>query len=260
MVIIKRKGFIISLISIGLITAIVYRNQDSDAIDVIESDEREQLSIGIETIKNLEEKDVLEVEKEIDSVQSSLANNSVNSNNTSISIDYINKFSSSVIMGDSRAESISAYGILNNSSVIAKKGRNLIKATKEGDINTVANLSPQNIFLSYGMNDIGIYASGEDFVKQYEKFIKEIQSKLPNSKIYVNSIFRVSNAAQQKNSIYKKISSFNASLEKMCDKLGVTFIDGSSCVQDDLFDSDGVHFKPQFNKNWLNLLIEKANL
>lgn len=260
MVVIKKRAFIISLVSIGLITAAVYVNKNSDSINAIESSEKEELSRGIETIKNLEAKDVLEVEKEIDLVQSSLANNNADSNNTTASVDYINKFSSSVIMGDSRAESISAYGILNNSSVIAKKGRNLKKATKEGDINKVANLSPQNIFLCYGMNDIGMHASAEDFSKEYEKFIKEVQSRLPNSKIYVNSIFRVSNAAQQKNSIYKNVSSYNEALEKMCDKLGVTFIDASSCVQDDLFDSDGVHFKPQFNKNWLNLLIEKANL
>ena len=260
MSIIKRKAWIISLVSIGAITAVVRINKNIDAINTVESIEEDQISRGIEIIKNLEEKDVLEAEKEIEAVQSSLASNNTDMNNTSGDIDYINKFSNSVIMGDSRAESISAYGILDQSSVIAYKGRNLTKAIQEGDINKVANLSPQNIFLTYGINDMGIYANSGDFIKQYEKLIKEVQSKLPNSKIYVNSIFRVTNSAQQKNSIYKDIPSYNEALAEMCNRLGITFIDASSCAQDNLFEKDGIHFKPQFNKDWLNLLIERANL
>lgn len=163
-------------------------------------------------------------------------------------------------MGDSRAESISAYGILNNSSVIAHKGRNLASAIKDGDIDKAANLSPKNIFLTYGMNDVTIYKNSDDFIKEYEIFIKKLQDKLPNSKIYVNSIFRVSNKTSQKSKSYSNISKFNASLLKMCNRLGITYIDASLCVKENLFEQDGIHFKPQFSKDWLNLLIQKANL
>ncbi|WP_297131163.1 hypothetical protein, partial [Terrisporobacter sp.] len=100
---------------------------------------------GIETIKNLEKKDVLESEEQIKLVQSSLQNNNSGVNSATQKVNYIDKFSNSLIMGDSRAESISVYGILNNSSVIAYKGRNLVTAIKNGDINKAANLSPKNI-------------------------------------------------------------------------------------------------------------------
>ncbi|MBC6696458.1 hypothetical protein H9L25_06730 [Terrisporobacter mayombei] len=215
---------------------------------------------GIETIKNLEKKDVLESEEQIKLVQSSLQNNKPDINSTNQKVDYIDKFSNSLIMGDSRAESISVYGILNNSSVIAYKGRNLATAIKNGDINKAVNLSPKNIFLTYGMNDITVYGNSDDFIKEYEIFINKLQDKLPNSKIYVNSIFRVSNKALPKSKSYSNISKFNIALEDMCNRLGITYIDASSCVKENLFEKDGIHFKPQFSKDWLNLLIQKANL
>ncbi|HBI93819.1 MAG TPA: hypothetical protein DDY58_16125, partial [Terrisporobacter glycolicus] len=65
----------------------------------------------------------------------------------------MDKFSSSVILGDSRAESIVSYEILDSSPVVAYKGRNLISAQKEGDINKAISLAPANLFLTYGLND-----------------------------------------------------------------------------------------------------------
>ena len=153
-----------------------------------------------------------------------------------------------------------AYEILNNSSVVAYKGRNLISAQKEGDINKAINLAPKNIFLTYGLNDIQIYGNPSGFIKEYEKIIKDIQNKLPNTKIYVNSIFRVNSKAISKSPALKNVPQFNTAILNMCNKLGVTYIDGSSIVDESLYEADGIHFKPEANKRWVNLLIQKANL
>ena len=110
------------------------------------------------------------------------------------------------------------------------------------------------------MNDVIVYRNSDDFIKEYEIFIKKLQDKLPNSKIYVNSIFRVSNKVLQKSKSYSNISKFNIALADMCNRLGITYIDASSCVKENLFEKDGIHFKPQFSKDWLNLLIQKVNL
>ena len=83
----------------------------------------------------MEKKDVLEAEEKINFVQSSLQGIDINKENNSEKVSLIDKFSNSVILGDSRAESIVSYDILNNSSVVSYKGRNLISAQKEGDIN-----------------------------------------------------------------------------------------------------------------------------
>ena len=210
---------------------------------------------GIKIIKELEAKEISEAEEIIANVQKSLQPVSSNSK-----IDYISKFSSSVILGDSRAESIVGYEILDNSSVVAYKGRNLLTAQKQGDIDKAINLYPKNVFLTYGLNDTGIYENSENFITEYKKVIKNIQEKLPNTTIYVNSIFDITQKGLIDNPYMSKIQEFNQALIKMCEELNIPYIDGSSIVTDESFEPDGVHFKPQFNKRWLELLINKANL
>ncbi len=131
--------------------------------------------------------------------------------------------------------------------------------------------------------------------------------QLPNTKIYVNSIFRVNSKAISKSpalenvpqfnaaimdmcnklglvyidassivddSLYEGVNSkaiskspalenvpqFNAAIMDMCNKLGLVYIDASSIVDDSLYEGDGIHFKPEFNKRWVELLIQVANL
>lgn len=235
-------------------------NGGIDALNNQDRREEAQVTKGIEIIKSLEKKDVLESEEKIDLVQSSLQGININKENNNGKVDLIDKFSNSVILGDSRAESIVSYEILNNSSVVAYKGRNLMSAQKEGDINKAINLAPKNIFLTYGINDIQIYGNPSDFIEKYEKIIKDIQNKLPNTKIYVNSIFRVNSKAISKSPALKNVPQFNTAILNMCNKLGVAYIDGSSIVDDSLYEADGIHFKPEVNKRWVNLLIQKANL
>lgn len=235
----------------------------SDSINTLNNRKKEeevQVAKGIEIIKELEKKDVSKSEEKINLVQSSLQGVNINQQNNNGKINLIDKFSSSVILGDSRAESIVSYGILNNSSVVAYKGRNLISAQKEGDINKAINLAPTNIFLTYGLNDVEIYGNPSGFVNEYKKIIKDIQSKLPNSKIYVNSIFNVNNKAISKSPDLKNVSVFNAAIINMCNELGVIYIDGSSIVDASSYESDGIHFKPGFNKRWVEMLVQKANL
>lgn len=247
----------ISVVSLGVIVGVLNLNNNINALNNNKIEDQE-VTKGITIIKELEAQDVLESEEKIELVQKGLQGINTNKNNGEV--DFVDKFSSSVILGDSRAESIVLYEILNSSSVVAYKGRNLITAQKEGDIDTAINLVPKNIFLTYGLNDTGIYGNPSDFIKEYEKIIKYIQNRLPNTKIYVNSIFNVSNGALAKQPHFKKISQFNVAILDMCNRLGLTYIDGSSIVDSSLYEVDGVHFKPQFNKSWLKLLIEKANL
>ncbi|WP_419749979.1 GDSL-type esterase/lipase family protein [Terrisporobacter petrolearius] len=240
----------------------------SDSINALENQkkiEEAQVAKGIEIVKELEKKDVSQSEEKINLVQSNLQGVNINQEsndqeNSNGEINLIDKFSSSVILGDSRAESIVSYGILDSSPVVAYKGRNLITAQKEGDINKAINLSPANLFLTYGLNDVELYGDPSDFIKEYEKVIKDIQSKLPNTKIYVNSIFKVKDKAISESPSLKNVPQFNTAIINMCNKLGVTYIDGSSIVDESSYEDDGIHFKPGFNKRWVEMLVQKANL
>lgn len=240
----------------------------SDSINALNNQkkiEEAQVAKGIEIVKELEKKDVSQSEEKINLVQSNLQGVNINQEsndqeNSNGGINLIDKFSSSVILGDSRAESIVSYEILDSSPVVAYKGRNLISAQKEGDINKAISLAPANLFLTYGLNDVELYGDSSDFIKEYEKVIKDIQSKLPNTKIYVNSIFKVKDKAISESPSLKNVPQFNTAIINMCNKLGVTYIDGSSIVDESSYEDDGIHFKPGFNKRWVEMLVQKANL
>ncbi|WP_343344470.1 GDSL-type esterase/lipase family protein [Terrisporobacter petrolearius] len=235
----------------------------SDSINALNNQkkiEEAQVAKGIEIVKELEKKDVSQSEQKINLVQSNFQGVNINQENNNQEINLMDKFSSSVILGDSRAESIVSYEILDSSPVVAYKGRNLISAQKEGDINKAISLAPANLFLTYGLNDVELYGDSSDFIKEYEKVIKDIKSKLPNTKIYVNSIFKVKDKAISESPALKNVPQFNAAIINMCNKLGVTYIDGSSIVDESSYEDDGIHFKPGFNKRWVEMLVQKANL
>ena len=210
---------------------------------------------GVEAIKQLETQDVVQVEEQIENIKAqhgiSEQVSSVNTNDTSASVDYKKKFSTSVIAGDSRAEGISAYGVLTQASVVAQKGRSL---------STAIGMYPKNMFLTYGINDVVGVQSSDAFIKLYGEVIDKVKSKLPNSNIYICSILPVTTAAANKQPNLKNIAQWNQDLKQLCEEKGVKFIDASSIMSEGNYEPDGIHFGVTCIKKWLDLFIQSANL
>ncbi|CUX45743.1 GDSL-type esterase/lipase family protein [Clostridium sp. C105KSO13] len=168
-------------------------------------------------------------------------------------------FEDSVIMGDSISGALTEYDYLNACSVVSKIGVEL------NDLNTqvekVKEINPQVIFLSYGINDIP--ATDGDvklFVKEYETLIKKLQKQVPNAKIFVNSIFPVTEQKAKEEPVYANIEEYNKALSKMCDKNQIAFVDNTALVSDGYYEDDGVHFKATFYPYWLTRMAEVASL
>ena len=92
-------------------------------------------------------------------------------------------------MGDSQAEAFIAYKVLDDLEMIAHKGAHIKDVNSEYD--KIVNLNPKNIFLTYGVNDLGMYGTKEKFIAVAHKVIQDLQAGLPETKIYVNLIFPV---------------------------------------------------------------------
>lgn len=236
--------------------------------------EDQQIAQGVKVIKELENQNVVEVQEKIDSIKiqngintqeqntidESQSNVNSTDNSSSQSTNYKSKFESSVIVGDSRAEGIYGYGVLSQSSVVAKKGRNLVTAMKNGDIDIAIGMYPKNIFLTYGINDIEAYQNSDTFIKLYGEVVDKIQSKLPNTNIYICSILPVTSSAASKQPKYNNISSWNQDIQNLCSKKGVTYLDASSVLANGGYEPDGIHFGVKGIKKWLDLFIQSANL
>ncbi len=204
---------------------------------------------GINEIKKLENKSVMQIEQKIDAMRSESTED----------MNFKKIFSNSVIMGDSISESLSEYDILEKSSVVAYKGRNTESAI--GDVSTVINLQPQKIFMTYGMNDLLLFNGNSNlFIKQYEKLINKVKQGLPNTEIYVCSVLPVEQIAINRNAAFKQYSQFNISLQKMCKDLGITYIKTDDLLDghSEYYEPDGIHMKANFYPQWLNRLYNTA--
>lgn len=259
----KKRIYIYALVILSLLNftgCISLQQNSSNNTESI--DNSAKINNSIARLKNLENKDISKVENTIASIQSQLVNkNTYNlKKNKSSKSKYKYIFESTVFMGDSQAEPLSLYGFLDPTSVVAKKGRNIISA--KDDIPTVVKLNPKKVVLLYGVNDLLLFKSTEDFITKYERLISNLQKQLPNTQIYVNAVYHVQDFACEKKPLFKRSDDFNKALEKLCTKLSVTYIDSNVLISNDseYYAPDGIHFFSSYYYPWLEFIQKKLNL
>ena len=115
----------------------------------INASQKQIIINNISMLKQMENQDISQVEKEIQEVQSKFKSSK------ELKLNYKEIFKNTVFIGDSQTEGLKEYNILNSTSVLAKKGSNLVDARNY--IDSLSNLNPSTTFLLYGMNDILIY-------------------------------------------------------------------------------------------------------
>lgn len=213
-------------------------------------------------LQKLENRDINNIEKKLS--EDGNSNNNKTESYEKIQKQISNKsnklfFENSVFMGDSITEALEFYNILNSSSVLAKKGQDVIKARKS--VPQLKNLNPKRIFILYGENDLELFSDAKDFEDNYTKLVKDIKRALPNSQIYLQSVMPAQPKAQQRN---KKLSNFRSSLfldvvKRVAKKEKVNFIDIRPVIANKnyLYEPDGIHFNAKFYSLWLNYLRQK---
>ncbi|MBX4260338.1 hypothetical protein KTC96_22980 (plasmid) [Clostridium estertheticum] len=194
---------------------------------------------NVNTAKNIVEKHKLNDEK-------SNYNQNVTSNKM--------YFEESVFMGDSITEGLDFYDIVNKSSVLAKKGQGLVQAKKS--VSILSNISPERIFVLYGMNDLESSKNSDDFKSNYIKLVKDIKQTVPNAEIYLQSLTPVQAKVQQKNNSFSqdRLDKFTQAIIEVAREEHVHFIDIRPMLKgkEALFEQDGIHFKADFYGLWLN--------
>lgn len=207
---------------------------------------------GLAIIKKAEAADVVAVETKIQKIE-----DKERKENDTRSLK--EKFASTVVMGDSITDGFQVYDVLNASSVVSKIGVEL--TSLDDQIARLKELNPQVIFMSYGMNDI-ISTQGDTklFVKHYKAVIKQIQKELPNTKIFINSIFPVQQQAIAGNPVLEKAGEYNMALSEMCDKMKIAYVDNTELAQEQYYEGDGIHYKPEFYPIWAERMAEVAAL
>lgn len=170
------------------------------------------------------------------------------------------QFKDFVIMGDSRAVGFYYFKFLDKSRVFAGGGKTIrdIPSYME-DLKTV---NPSYVYLCFGLNDTGIghWKTAEEYVKEMDQRIDEIQKAVPGCKVIVNSILPATEEALAKNPSWRKIPAFSSGVEKLCKtKENVVFVNNDELAKafmSKYWQPDGVHLKPEFYPYWAkNMLL-----
>lgn len=210
-------------------------------------------SAGLEYIKQEESGDVTAIEAKISQLEAK-------DNNGEDTRSLKEKFMGSVVVGDSITEGFTEYDVLNASSVVAKIGVHFNEL--DDMINQVSELSPQIIFLTLGMNDItGTDSEAVDkFISEYQTVISQLQEKVPDAHIFVNSLFPVQESATEDEPALAAIPQYNEAIQTMCEDMSIGYIDNTGLVQEQYYEQDGIHFKAEFYPIWGENMAEVAAL
>lgn len=166
------------------------------------------------------------------------------------SYNYKEIFADSLVMGDSIAESLDSFHVLNSSSVVAKIGISMLSI--EDQLAIAAPLAPKNVFLYYGLNDVAhVQTDYEKFKREYENVVVRVQETMPEAKIYANLLFPVINPGIAGGSWYEDLSPYNEVIREVCAEHNIICMDNTGIVKEEFFEPDGCHFKYAFYDYWL---------
>lgn len=169
---------------------------------------------------------------------------------------YKEYFKEDFFIGDSITEELKYYKFLYDNNVFSKIGLNtdtLRKLIPDENF----GIEPKNIYLMMGLNDSVFVKTEEKFKERYLAMLDALQAKFPNAKIYLQAIFPVSKALDEKEDARvnnTKINSFNEVIKTIASERGLDYLDFSYLLKEneDYFEPDGMHLKSKFHKVWLN--------
>ncbi len=147
-----------------------------------------------------------------------------------------------LLSGDSLVKAICEYGILDDNQVIAKIGVGTSYLTETTD--RIVAKKPKYLVLHYGENELDEKENAKYFIKRYKKCILRLKDRLPDTEIYVDSIFPVLEKAYQDEPYTVNIAYYNELLKTMAEEAGVHYLDFTplwESAEKNYYDADGIH-------------------
>ncbi|MCI8557412.1 MAG: hypothetical protein HFI19_06535 [Lachnospiraceae bacterium] len=258
----SRKGALYLLLAVALIAGYILNleqsrmegQEDFPAVDWIR--EKEQADVGA-----IEQALLVREQEEAQALKQELLESKPEEEKPMDKQSLRRRLGAAVIVGDSVAEGFLDYQFLEADSVIAEKGLRADSAGEE--IQKALDLMPAQLFLAIGLNDLE-YCRGdsERFTEHYRERIKEIREQFPKLPIYINGILPILPEAVEEKAELGYVDEFNEALKKMCEELGLTFIDSKDLLEgrEEWYQKDAIHLKAQFYPLWLNRMEETAGL
>jgi lysophospholipase L1-like esterase len=240
----KIMALIIFVFCIIIIITLIIRYQNI-ARDKVRLDE------GVRILTTLETRDLYTLEEKIDYMKRKAVDSG----------DYSALFGNAVVFGDSIAEGLGLYDFLSPTSLVAVMGKSTENSLE--DVPILVNLAPRYVFFELGLNDISHpYNTLESYLSHYENIIDSVRLELPNTQIYICSIFPVTDEALKENPEFSQIETYNAALVEMAKRKNIHYIDTYALLKSSpqYHAEDGIHVIREFYPLWMDTLVNNSGL
>ncbi|UNT96893.1 SGNH/GDSL hydrolase family protein [Allobaculum mucilyticum] len=246
------KTIVIAIVCAAVIGGLWYRLSAKGSQD---------LQTGLNYLEAQESKTIDELEQTLSQKRRSRMMAAIESGKSSI----FSLFQDSLIFGDSRVYGFGSYSFVPNDQVLAEAGATILNITDYLDV--VKNVQPEKIYLSYGVNDMGLQIGsdrGDNGYRQvYEEQIDKLLEVSPHSQIIVNSILDATPARVEESPRWGHVAEYNEQIKQMCEDRGWTYVDNSELTQNgnaDIYQPDGVHLQSNFYPLWAqNMILAATN-
>ncbi|SEF42150.1 hypothetical protein SAMN04487934_101108 [Eubacterium ruminantium] len=182
-------------------------------------------------------------------------------------------FDNTVLIGDSRTESLELYSGYDNITAFAYKGLNVgalktESVIKLGDytytVEEAVNATRyDNYYISFGINELG-WQYIDVFTDDISELIDIIYTRNPNAVVYVASVVPVSKSVSDEDDVFtlENVEKFNIEILKMVQNRGdVIYIDYAAAVRDEEGylpeegSVDGKHCTADYNKRIMEYIL-----
>lgn len=171
------------------------------------------------------------------------------------------RFSGTLVIGDSIAEGLLVYDVLNEAECIGVRGLRVDQLGQYMD--EIARRYPSVLFLEFGMNDLEYWqGNAERFASVYQEQLSALRSRFPQMRIYVNSVLPISQEAIAQTPANGSWQAYNDALVQLCAQAGVTYIDNGNILMSlaQPFEQDGIHPRPDYYPLWAQHMADSAGL
>lgn len=157
-----------------------------------------------------------------------------------------------VILGDSRAVGFWYFDWMPQERVLGDAGHRIDLIPDHYE--TLKALNPAQVFLCYGVNDIGIgyWPAPDLYAAAMDEAVQALQEVLPEADIYICATQRVKEPGLSRNSVWHDIPEYNAAMKAMCAEKGYAYVDVDDMLAEhgSLWDSDGIHLQKALYPYW----------
>lgn len=172
-----------------------------------------------------------------------------------------NLFDDAVLIGDSRVYGFMSYGFIPSNQVLAAGGYTIQNISEY--LSSVALLQPDVIYLSFGINDMGLNIGQDEgengYAKEYTRQIEALLDRDPGATIVVNSVIDATPSAVANSPRWNKVAEFNRQIKQMCKENDWIYVDNDPLAQGGnapIYNADGVHLISTFYEPWAKNMLK----